>query len=105
MTKPDLFDVVELLVNLPQYQLKIGEQGAIVEDYNDGFYEVEFSNDDGETIALCPLSSQQFIVVWKAETKTWLSVTDKLTALVSNLPKEKQEDVLNFTLSLYQLFP
>ena len=104
MNKPELFDIIELLVNLPQYNLKIGEQGTIVEDYSDGYYEIEFSNDEGETIVLCPLSKEQFIVIWKAQTKTWLSITEKLTALISNLPQERQEEVLNFTLSLYNNF-
>lgn len=102
MNKPTLFDLIELLINLPEFNLKRGDQGTIVEDYHDGFYEVEFSNDTGETIALCPLSIKQFIVVWQAETKTWLSITEKLTALINNLPQERQEAVLNFTLSLYQ---
>lgn len=43
------------------------------------------------------------MVVWKAETKTWLSLTDKLNILIYNLPQERQEEVLNFTLSLYPL--
>lgn len=46
MNKPTLFDIVELLLNLPEYNLKIGEQGAIVEVFDDGFYEVEFANEE-----------------------------------------------------------
>ena len=45
MIKPELFDLVELLVDLPEHNLIMGEQGTIVEEYNDGFYEIEFSND------------------------------------------------------------
>ncbi|MFN6272784.1 MAG: DUF4926 domain-containing protein, partial [Microcystis sp.] len=44
MIKPELFDLVELLVDLPEHNLIMGEQGTIVEDYNDGCYEIEFSN-------------------------------------------------------------
>lgn len=102
MIKPELFDLVELLVDLPEHNLIMGEQGTIVEDYNDGCYEIEFSNDRGETIALCPLQIQQFIILWKANSKTWLSLTEKLTALIDKLPKEKQQKVLDFTRSLYQ---
>ncbi len=102
MIKPELFDLVELLVDLPEYNLMIGEQGTIVEDYNDGYYEIEFSNDLGETIALCSLPIQRFIIIWKARSKTWLSLTEKLTALIDKLPKEKQQKVLDFTRSLYQ---
>jgi Domain of unknown function (DUF4926) len=91
--KPELFDVVELLVNLPEYNLKLGEQGTIVEEYNDGYYEVEFSDPDGQTIALCPLSIKQFILIWQAKTKTWLSLPEKLTALITNLPNEQQQEI------------
>ena len=34
MIKPELFDLVELLVDLPEHNLIMGEQGTIVEDYN-----------------------------------------------------------------------
>ncbi|MBW4547956.1 MAG: DUF4926 domain-containing protein [Symplocastrum torsivum CPER-KK1] len=50
MTEPELFDVIELLVDLPEYNLRSGVQGAIVECYPGGTYEVEFSNKDGETL-------------------------------------------------------
>ena len=35
MIKPELFDIVELIVNLPEYQQFIGSQGAIVECHDD----------------------------------------------------------------------
>ena len=35
MTQPELFDVVELLVDLPEHNLRAGVQGAIVECYQD----------------------------------------------------------------------
>lgn len=72
MTQPELFDVVELLVDLPEHNLRAGVQGAIVECDRDDNYEVEFSNSNGETLALCALSAKQFVVVWSAKTKTWL---------------------------------
>ena len=74
MTSPELFDVVELLINLPERNLSSGVQGTILECYQDNNYEVEFSNSDGETLALCTLSAQQFIVVWSAKTKTYLHI-------------------------------
>ena len=33
MTQPELFDVVELLIDLPEFNLRAGIQGAIVEWY------------------------------------------------------------------------
>ncbi|MEZ2227611.1 DUF4926 domain-containing protein [Microcoleus sp.] len=62
---PELFDAVELLVRFPESNLHIGVRGAIVDCYSDGTYEVEFSDRYGEAIALCVLSSEQFLVVWQ----------------------------------------
>ncbi len=103
MIKPELFDIVELLVNMSEHNQFIGSQGTIVECFNDGKYEVEFSNEDGETTALCTLSPQQFIVVWQAKTKNWLSVSDKLNAVINNLSEDKQQEVLNFARFLHQV--
>lgn len=102
MIKPELFDIVELLVNIPQHNQLIGNQGTIVECFDDGKYEVEFSNKNGETLAICTLSSQQFIIVWRAETQTWVPTAQKLAALLNNLPEEKQIQVLDFARSLHQ---
>lgn len=102
MTQVELFDVIELLIDLPEYSLYRGVQGVIVDCYNDGKYEVEFTNHDGETTALCVLSPKQFIVVWKAKTKQWLSVSEQVAALVAYLPEERKQEVLNFARFLYQ---
>lgn len=64
MIKPNLFDVVEMLVDLPEIGLQVGDRGAIVEEYSDRAYEIEFTNPQGETLALHTLSPEQFIVVW-----------------------------------------
>ncbi len=61
MIEPELFDVIELLVDLPEENLRAGVRGAIVECYEDGKYEVEFTNQEGETLALSTLSSEQII--------------------------------------------
>ena len=103
MIKPELFDIVELLVNLPEAQQFIGSQGTIVECFDDGKYEVEFSNEEGETTALCTLSEKQFIVVWQAKTKTWLSVSERLNAVINNLSENKQQELLNFARFLHQV--
>ena len=67
MTKPELFVIIELLVDVPEYNLRVGTQGAIVECYQDQSYEIEFTNSQGETELTCALSEKQFIVVWQAE--------------------------------------
>lgn len=102
MIEPELFNVIKLLVNLPEHNLYSGVQGAIVECYSDKAYEVEFINSDGESIALCTLSLQQFIVVWKAKTKTWLSVAEQVAAIVNRLSEERRQEVLDFAHFLCQ---
>ena len=66
MIEPQLFDAIKLLVDLPEFNLHLGARGAIVDCYSDGNYEIEFSDRDGETIALCTLSPNQFAIVWQA---------------------------------------
>lgn len=102
MNKPELFDIVEILVNLPEQKQFIGSQGAIVECHDDHKFEVEFSNEEGETTALLPLSDQQFIVVWKSATKQWIPTTEKVISLLDHLPENKQEEILNYARFLYQ---
>jgi Domain of unknown function (DUF4926) len=90
MIEPELFDVVELLVPIPAVELSPGRQGAIVEDHGDRSYEVEFTNHLGETETLCTLSPDQFVV------------SEKVTAVVSALPENEQQQVLAFACSLHQ---
>ena len=100
MKQPELFDIVELLLNLPDYQLQAGVQGSIVECYDNDAYEVEFSDSDGETLALCTLSPKQFIIVWQAETKSWISLSEQITDVVKNLDAARQKEVFKFARSL-----
>ena len=102
MIEPELFDAIELLADLPEENLCAGVRGAIVECYEDGKYEVEFTNEEGETLALSTLSSDKFIVVWKAKTKSWLPVSEQIAAAINHLSEERQREVLDFARSLYQ---
>ena len=101
MIKAELFDVVELLNAFPDRQLQAGMQGAVVECYENNIYEVEFADRNGETIALCTLSPEQFLVVWQAQTNSWLSISERLSAVVDQLSDDRQQEVLNFARSLY----
>lgn len=101
MSEPELFDIIELLVDLPNNHLRAGIQGAIVECFSAGEYEVEFANEEGESLALCTLSSEEFIIVWKASTKSWVSVSERLGAVLSRLSEERQQEVLEFARSVY----
>ncbi len=102
MIEPKLFDAIELLVDLPEENLRAGVRGAIVECYEVGKYEVEFTNEEGETLALSTLFCEEFIVVWKAKTKRWLSVSEQIAAAINHLSEERQREVLDFARSLYQ---
>ncbi|WP_017295021.1 DUF4926 domain-containing protein [Geminocystis herdmanii] len=73
MNKPELLDVIELLVDIPKFSLRKGEQGTIIEDYQDGIFEVEFANKKGEATAICSISQDKFIVVWSSKTEQWLT--------------------------------
>jgi hypothetical protein len=101
MIKPELFDVVELLIDLPEHNLQAGVRGAIVEDYANQHYEIEFTNRDGETLALATLAIHQFVVVWRATTKTWVPVAEKIEALVASLSEETRLEVFDFARFIY----
>jgi hypothetical protein len=100
MNQPELFDIVELLEYLPEHELQAGAQGTIVECYGDDAYEVEFSNSEGETLALCTLSCEQFIIVWQAKTKSWLPLPEQIIDVVKNLDTARQKEVFKFARSL-----
>ncbi len=103
MLKPELYDVVELLVDLPQMEIKSGQLGTILEIHNDDAYEVEFSNSDGETVGFLALKPEQFIVAWKNATHQWVPLADRVRAMLETLPEDRQTQVLDFTRSLYKV--
>lgn len=75
---------------------------AILECFYDLNYEVEFSDSSGETIALCTLYSEQFLVVWKSNERRWLSVSKLLAAMVERLSDERQQQILELARSVSQ---
>jgi hypothetical protein len=101
MNKSELFDIIELLVDVPEYNLKVGTQGTIVECYDGQFYEIEFANSQGETELTCALSEKDFIVVWQAASKTWLFISNKAEILINLLSDNDQTKVLEFARSLH----
>jgi ABC-type phosphate transport system substrate-binding protein len=102
MMNPEMFDIVELLINIPEHNLFTSAQGAIVECHNDHDFEVEFSDQNGSTQALCTLSRPAFIVVWKSSTQKWLSPAEKITAILNQLHEDQQEEILNYARFVYQ---
>jgi Domain of unknown function (DUF4926) len=59
-----LFDVIALVVDLPQENLWSGQVGTIVEIYENGkAFEVEFVNNDGFTYGLLTLKPEQLMLL------------------------------------------
>lgn len=59
LTQFQLLDVVALKSPLPKHKLLAGQVGTLVESLAPDVYEVEFSDDDGQTYALLPLHTDQ----------------------------------------------
>ncbi|MBI5473407.1 MAG: DUF4926 domain-containing protein [Ignavibacteriae bacterium] len=59
-----LLDVVALALDLPEYNLRQGQVGTVVEILAGGnVFEVEFSDREGRTYESVGLTSDQFIVL------------------------------------------
>ena len=62
-----LLDIVALIVDLPEHNLRRGESGTVVELLAGGTaFEVEFSDDNGQTYESIGLRPDQLIVVKKS---------------------------------------
>lgn len=61
LTKLNLFDIVALKNDLPQYRLLARQVGTIVEILAPEVYEIEFSDDDGQTYATQALNANQIL--------------------------------------------
>ena len=96
----EIGDLIELTADIPGRNLRVGDGGTIVHRHNSSTYEVEFTNDDGETLDFLALQSKQFIVLWRAETKKWVPVVEQAASLIANLPDEAAKEVLDFARSL-----
>lgn len=60
---PQLLDVVALLEDLPEEGLYRGQVGTIVEQFGNDIFEVEFSDDEGQTYAMLALPHHQLMVL------------------------------------------
>ena len=65
----NLYDVVALLEDLPEYNLKRGQVGTLVEEWEPGIYEVEFADTTGVTYAMVALRSDQLMTLYWHPTK------------------------------------
>ena len=60
----NLYDVVALLEDLPEHDLKRGQVGTVVEAWEPGVYEVEFADTDGVTYAMVALRADQLMTLY-----------------------------------------
>lgn len=58
-----LYDVVALLEDVPEHNLKRGQVGTLVEEWEPGVFEVEFADPNGVTYALVALRVEQLMVL------------------------------------------
>ena len=96
MIQPMLFDVVETIYPLVESGVASGAQGTIVHSHDDGSYEVEFSDDNGETIAVHTLTCEQFVVVWQAGDGEEVPLAEQVAQVVALLPDRVGTEVLDF---------
>jgi hypothetical protein len=89
-------DLIELIVDVPEHNLRAGLRAAIVHQHTPEAYEVEIANECGETEDLLPLKAEQFIVVWRSETHEWVPLAEQVSELMSRLPEESGREVLDF---------
>jgi len=93
---PDIGDIIETVTDIPEKNLRAGVRGALVHCHGNDFYEIEFTDGDGETLDFSALHGRQFIIVWQAETRQWVPVAEQTSALVAGLPNDAAMQVLNF---------
>jgi len=62
-TQIELLDTVALATDIPSRNLKQGEVGTVVELLDPNVFEVEFSDDDGETYAEFAVRRDQLILL------------------------------------------
>lgn len=61
--KLKILDVVALLKNIPEMKLNMGQVGTIVEVLSEKVFEVEFTSNNGETIALAAVDSENLLLL------------------------------------------
>jgi hypothetical protein len=97
MQDVNLFDVVELIVDLPQQGLYAGMCGTVLEMHGAGqAFEVEFSDEQGQVVSFLALPPEHFVVIWRAQERQWVSTPERLAQLVARLPEPVGAEVLDF---------
>ncbi|NJO81175.1 MAG: DUF4926 domain-containing protein [Cyanobacteria bacterium RM1_2_2] len=63
-TEVRILDVVALTEDLPEQGLRRGQVGTVVESLAPDVFEVEFSDNEGQTYASLALCTNQFMVLY-----------------------------------------
>jgi hypothetical protein len=63
-TEVKILDVVALTGDLPERGLRRGQVGTVVESLAPDVFEVEFSDNEGQTYASLALQTNQFMVLY-----------------------------------------
>jgi hypothetical protein len=58
-----IHDVIALIEDLPQHNLKRGQVGTIIEAWESGVFEVEFANTNGVAYAMVALRADQMMLL------------------------------------------
>jgi hypothetical protein len=69
----------------------------VVHQHTPDDYEVEFADEEGDTIDVLALRMDQFIIVWRAKTGQWVSVSKQVSDMIERLPNDAALEVLDFT--------
>lgn len=93
---PDIGDIVEIVMDIPEKNLRAGMRGAVVHYHGNDVYEIEFTDKNGETIDFSAIHAKQFIIVWRAENRQWTPIAEQTSALVAGLSDDAAKQVLNF---------
>ena len=97
---PDIGDIIEIVRDIPKKNLRAGTRGAVVHCHGNDFYEIEFTDKDGETLDFLALNAINFVVVWRAKNRRWIPIAEQTSALVAALPDDAARQVLDFALIL-----
>lgn len=68
----DLYDVVALKVDIPEYRLTKGQKGTILLIYNENDFEIEFCDDEGITLYLGTICKDKLELVWSYSNKSYI---------------------------------
>jgi hypothetical protein len=93
---PEIGDIVEIVKDIPIKNIRAGMQGTVVHSHSNDVYEVEFTNENGETLDFLALPARHFIVVWQVATRQWIPIAEQASALIAVLPDDAARQVFDF---------